>query len=151
MIENHYDFVNTLTHASNARLERLFKQYAAQPGESVAVAGVAVYLPSEQLNALFLLRHAAVHFAAINIGLRHVIDWHVFVAHCHDRIDWEALYAAARDAGMTEFLNCLNAICVDYLGLDPWKHRIVFNESLAGAFVRSVWAHLKRPQSIGAN
>lgn len=199
MIENHYDFVNTLTHASNARLERLFKQYAAQPGESVAVAGVAVYLPSEQLNALFLLRHAAVHFAAINIGLRHVIDWHVFVAHCHDRIDWEALYAAARDAGMTEFLNCLNAICVDYLELDPaavpgmvrntdleervldeilspafsdrapsgllrvvwfktrrwwtnrWKHRIVFNESLAGAFVRSVWAHLKRPQSIGAN
>lgn len=83
MVENHYDFVNKETHASNARLERLFKQYAAQPGESVAVAGVAVYLPSEQLNALFLLRHAAVHFAAINIGLRHVLDWCVFVAHCH--------------------------------------------------------------------
>lgn len=42
MVENHYDFVNKETHASNARLERLFKQYAAQPGESVAVAGVAV-------------------------------------------------------------------------------------------------------------
>ena len=96
MVENHYDFVNKETHASNARLERLFKQYAAQPGESVAVAGVAVYLPSEQLNALFLLRHAAVHFAAINIGLRHVLDWCVFVAHCHDRIDWPALYPDGR-------------------------------------------------------
>ena len=32
MVENHYDFVNKETHASNARLERLFKQYAAQPG-----------------------------------------------------------------------------------------------------------------------
>ena len=29
-----------------------------------------------------------------------------------------------------------------------WKHRLVFDEGLAGAFVRSVWAHLKRPQSI---
>lgn len=111
MVENHYDFVNKETHASNARLERLFKQYAAQPGESVAVAGVAVYLPSEQLNALFLLRHAAVHFAAINIGLRHVLDWCVFVAHCHDRIDWPALYAVARETRMVGFLNCLNALC----------------------------------------
>lgn len=196
MVENHYDFVNTQTHASNARLERLFKQYAAQPGESVAVGGVAVYLPSEQLNALFLLRHAAVHFAAINIGLRHVVDWCVFVAHCHGRVDWTALYAAAREAGMVRFLDCLNAVCIDYLGLDAsslpaferdaelekrvldeilspafsderpegllrvvrfkarrwwtnrWKHRLVFDEGLAGAFVRSAWAHLKRPQSI---
>ena len=196
MVENHYDFVNKETHASNARLERLFKQYAAQPGESVAVAGVAVYLPSEQLNALFLLRHAAVHFAAINIGLRHVLDWCVFVAHCHDRIDWPALYAVARETRMVGFLNCLNALCVDCLGLEApslpdferdaelekrvldeilspafsgeqpegllrvvrfktrrwwanrWKHRLVFDEGLAGAFVRSVWAHLKRPQSI---
>lgn len=172
------------------------KQYAAQPGESVAVAGVAVYLPSEQLNALFLLRHAAVHFAAINIGLRHVLDWCVFVAHCHDRIDWPALYAVARETRMVGFLNCLNALCVDCLGLEApslpdferdaelekrvldeilspafsgeqpegllrvvrfktrrwwanrWKHRLVFDEGLAGAFVRSVWAHLKRPQSI---
>ena len=113
MVENHYDFVNKETHASTARLERLFKQYAAQPGESVAVGGVAVYLPSEQLNALFLLRHAAVHFAAINIGLRHVLDWRVFVAHCHDRIDWPALYAVARETRMVGFLNCLNALCVD--------------------------------------
>lgn len=196
MVENHYDFVNTQTHASNARLERLFKQYAAQPGESVAVGGVAVYLPSEQLNALFLLRHAAVHFAAINIGLRHVVDWCVFVAHCHGRVDWTALYAAAREAGMVRFLDCLNAVCIDYLGLDApslpaferdaelekrvldeilspafsderpegllrvvrfkarrwwtnrWKHRLVFDEGLAGAFVRSAWAHLKRPRSI---
>lgn len=124
MVENHYDFVNKETHASNARLERLFKQYAAQPGESVAVAGVAVYLPSEQLNALFLLRHAAVHFAAINIGLRHVLDWCVFVAHCHDRIDWPALYAVARETRMVGFLNCLNALCVDCLGLEARRSRI---------------------------
>lgn len=198
MVENHYDFVNTQTHASNARLERRFKGLAARPGESVSVSGVPVYLPSEQFNALFLLRHAAVHFAAINIGLRHVVDWYVFVAASHERIDWPALYAAARAAKMTEFLNCLNAICIDFLGLDAgffprfahdarleervlneilnpeftetppaglprvvvfklrrwwanrWKHRIVYDEGLATAFLRSLWAHLKRPKSIAS-
>ena len=97
---------------------------------------------------------------------------------------------------MVGFLNCLNALCVDCLGLEApslpdferdaelekrvldeilspafsgeqpegllrvvrfkirrwwanrWKHRLVFDEGLAGAFVRSVWAHLKRPRSI---
>lgn len=29
-----------------------------------------------------------------------------------------------------------------------WKHRLVFDEGLAGAFVHSAWAHLKRPRSI---
>lgn len=73
----------------------------------------------------------AVHFAAINIGLRHVIDWRIFVALPRpDRL--EALYAAARDAGMTEFLNCLNAICVDYLGLDTAAVPVVRNADLEG-------------------
>ena len=101
---------------------------------------------------------------------------------------------------MDRFLHCLNAISIDFLGLDAakippfkrdealerrvlneiiapefsvqapkggglaealmfktrrwwanrWKHRIVYDEGLAGAFVNSVWAHLKRPKSISA-
>lgn len=69
-------------------------------------------------NALFLLRHAAVHFAAINIGLRHVLDWYVFVERNAGRIDWKELCALAREANMDRFLECLNAICAEDLGLD---------------------------------
>lgn len=195
-VENHYDFVNTQTHASNVGIERLLKHHAEKPGEAIRVNGVPVYLPSVAFNALFLVRHAGVHFAAARIGLRHLTDWYVFVARCHAEIDWPALYAAARQARMTEFLNCLNALCIDFLGLDAglfprfahdaelecrvlneiltpefsqtppsgvpgivwfktrrwwanrWKHRMVFDEHLARAFLRSAWAHLKRPQSI---
>lgn len=70
-------------------------------------------------NALFLLRHAAVHFAAVNIGLRHVLDWYVFIERNAGKIGWEELYALAREANMDRFLGCLNAICVEELGLDP--------------------------------
>lgn len=197
-VENHYDFVNTQSHASNAGIERLLKSHAEKPGEAIRVNGVPVYTPSAAFNALFLVRHAGVHFAAARIGLRHLADWYVFVARCHAEIDWPALYAAARQARMAEFLNCLNALCIDFLGLDAglfprfahdaeleyrvlneiltpefsqtppsgvpaivwfktrrwwanrWKHRMVFDEHLAGAFLRSAWAHLKRPKSIAA-
>lgn len=198
MVENHYDLVNNETHSSNRRIEQPLKRFAAQPGESVELGGVPVGLPSVPFNALFLLRHAAVHFAAVNIGLRHVLDWYVFIERNAGKIGWEELYALAREANMDRFLGCLNAICVEDLGLDPsllppftvdpklkervlneilspefsapkptgllpnmwfktrrwwanrWKHRIVYDEGLAGAFVNSVRVHLKRPKSISA-
>jgi len=198
VVENHYDLVNNETHSSNRRIEQPLKRFAAQPGESVELGGVPVGLPSVPFNALFLLRHAAVHFAAVNIGLRHVLDWYVFIERNAGKIGWEELYALAREANMDRFLGCLNAICVEDLGLDPsllppftvdpklkervlneilspefsapkptgllpnmwfktrrwwanrWKHRIVYDEGLAEAFVNSVRVHLKRPKSISA-
>lgn len=198
MVENHYDLVNNETHSSNRRIEQPLKRFASRPGESVELGGVPVDLPSVPFNALFLLRHAAVHFAAINIGLRHVLDWYVFIERNAGKIDWEELHELAREANMDRFLECLNAICTEELGLDPsllppfavdpklkervlneilspefsapkptgllpnmwfktrrwwanrWKHRIVYDEGLAGAFVNSVRAHLKRPKSISA-
>lgn len=75
-------------------------------------------LPPANFNALFLLRHAASHFAATEIGMRHVADWAMFIEHSHNGIDWEALYVLARRMNMHRFLNCLNAIAIDRLGVD---------------------------------
>lgn len=118
MIENHYDFVNMKTHASNMRTERLLKRYASERGSSAAVGAAEVDLPSVRLNSLFLLRHAAVHFAAINIELRHLVDWAVFVACNHEEIDWPGLHADAEAVGMAGFLDCLNGLCIERLGVD---------------------------------
>ncbi len=66
-------------------------------------------------------RHAAVHFAAIEFGLRHVADWAMFVGRYHDRIDWSALERTAKLQNMDRFLHCLNAISIDFLGVDAAK------------------------------
>ena len=194
LIENHRTILNVRRNRTERELNAVLVRLLEKEGTHGLAPGIQA--PRATFNAIFLIRHAAVHFAAINIGLRHVLDWCVFVAHCHDRIDWPALYAVARETRMVGFLNCLNALCVDCLGLEApslpdferdaelekrvldeilspafsgeqpegllrvvrfktrrwwanrWKHRLVFDEGLAGAFVRSVWAHLKRPQSI---
>lgn len=124
------------------------------------------------------------------------MDWCVFVAHCHGPGRLDGFVRRGPGGRNGPVSDCLNAVCIDYLGLDApslpaferdaelekrvldeilspafsderpegllrvvrfkarrwwtnrWKHRLVFDEGLAGAFVRSAWAHLKRPQSI---
>ncbi len=121
MIENHYDFINVHAHRSNIKIEKRLKKLAYQSNESVEVNGQILYLPNADFNALFLLRHAAAHFAAAEIGLRHIVDWALFINKYHNQIDWNALYTIANQQNMHNFLHCINAISVEYLGLNKTK------------------------------
>ena len=119
VVENHYDFVNVHHRASNQLVERNLKRLALLPGDTVSVDGHPLHLPPPDFNALFLLRHAAMHFAATEIGLRHVVDWALFAERYRGRIDWEALTGLARRLNMHRFLDALDAIAIDFLGVAP--------------------------------
>lgn len=116
-VENHYDFVNTRIRRSSRILERTFKALAEDHNNSIDVNGQQLCLPSSRLNALFLLRHCAGHFAAEGITFKNVLDWGMFVKGAHF-VDWEWLWGMAEKYNMHKFLMCLNAICVEELGLD---------------------------------
>ena len=118
MVENHYDIINIYHHKSNRDLEQVFKDLAADDSHSVEVEGQRVYLPSPDLHALFLSRHAAGHFAAAEILLRHLLDWVLFVKAHHAEIDWTWLQETVDRFGMTGIFRCFNAICVEDLGFD---------------------------------
>lgn len=121
MVENHYDFLNVHSHRSNRTVEARLQALAAEGNEPLKVGDATIYLPSADFNALFLLRHAAAHFAAAEIGLRHVVDWTMFLHRYHDRIHWAELEPFVRQVNMHRFLQALNAIAVDILGLDGQK------------------------------
>ncbi len=118
MIENHYDFLNIHAHLSNRDIERELQRLARMEGTTAEVGDATIYLPPADFNALFLLRHAAAHFAAVEIGLRHVVDWAMFLKAEHTNVNWEALYGIARKMNMYRFLNAMNAIVIDYMGVD---------------------------------
>lgn len=117
-VENHCEFLDTRSHVSDARFELLLRSLAAAPEAWTEVEGARVYLPSPTFQALFLLRHAAVHFAGRGIALRHFADWTLFVAAHRDRIDWPLVEEAVRESGMHAFADAFRAICIDCLGLD---------------------------------
>lgn len=132
LVENHYDFFNVYAHPSNREIEReLQRLLVLKTGKEIEVEGIMCYLPSPNFNALFLLRHAAAHFAAEKIGLRQVADWALFVKHYHSQIDWPWLVQLAERQNMHRFLHCLCAIGIDFLGMDPaWVPIFDRDESL---------------------
>lgn len=109
MVENHYDFLNIHAHASNKDIEARLKQLAETPDE-ITIEERVIYRPNANCHALFLLRHAAAHFAAVEIVLRHIIDWAMFVKHQHQDIDWAWLREVCRQHNMELFLDAMNAL-----------------------------------------
>ena len=121
-IENHYDFVNVHHSKSNAAIEKEFKRLGSDDSHFVEVNDTStgsvtkVYLPSPNLHALFLLRHAMIEFAAGGINLRQSLDWAFFVKAHNKEVDWSWLLERLDEFHMREFFNCINAICVGELG-----------------------------------
>ena len=118
MVENHYDFINVHHHKSNAEFETILKSLAENDDYYVEVSGERVYLPSPNLHALFLLRHAMMEFASTGINLRQLLDWAFFVEKHGKEIDWEWIENVLKEFGMMKLYNIFNAICVEELGFE---------------------------------
>lgn len=155
-VENHYDFVNTRIRKSSQRLEKVFKKLVEDQSNFFEINGQRVYLPSDKLNALFLLRHCAGHFSAEGVTLKTVLDWGLFVTGTHFA-EWDWLWDMAQQYNMHKFLMCLNAICIEDFGFDrtafDLRHydsalkRRVLDEILHGPqFVKdaTAWLRAKR-------
>lgn len=123
-VENHYDFVNVHALRASAEMEKVFKELGrtedavlCHTDPSTGSGQVAdFYLPSANLHSLFLLKHSISHFVGANINLRQVLDWAFFVEKHTDEIDWEWLDGMIDRFHMRDFVNCINAICVEDLG-----------------------------------
>lgn len=117
-VENHYDFINVHSRASNKELEKVFKSLGEDDSHYADVDGEKVYLPSPNLHALFLVRHNVAHFVSTSVSLRQVLDWAFFVERHTKEIDWEWMVVQLEKFHMKDFFNCINAICVEDLGFD---------------------------------
>lgn len=139
MVENHYDFFNIYAHKSSRVLDRKLKEMANNDCRCRKVFQSFIYLPSAQFNALFLLRHTGHHFAGERLILRQIIDWAMFVDKHYDEVNWDELIDTAKEYNIHCFLACLNAICVDYIGIDPKKFpKLPVNSSLERRIIEDV-------------
>ena len=118
-VENHFDFVNVYARKSSKELEKIFKELGQDDSHSVEVNCERVCLPSPNLHALFLVKHMISHFASECITIRQVLDWAFFVEKHTKEIDWNWLEGILNEYHMREFLNCIDAICVENLGFVP--------------------------------
>lgn len=127
-VENHFDFTDLHHHKSNVEIEKILKELVRQDPCCIDIHGEKVYIPSPNMHALFLLKHAMSHFAAEGMTLRQLLDWGFYVKVHTNEIDWPWLESVLDKYGMMPAYNIFNAICVDELGFDASIFpRIQFN------------------------
>ena len=131
MVENHYDFINVHQNKTNAKLEKVLKELGKDDTHSVELYGEKVYLPSANLQALFLLKHTMLHFVLGEFSLRQLLDWAFFVEKHEKEVDWKWLLEVLEEYGMMPAFNIFNAICVEDLGFDASLfHQVQFSPAL---------------------
>lgn len=131
MVENHYDFFNVHQNKTNAKLEKVLKELGKDDSHSVELYGEKVYLPSANLQALFLLKHTMLHFVLGEFSLRQLLDWAFFVEKHEKEVDWKWLLEVLEEYGMMPAFNIFNAICVEDLGFDASLfHQVQFSPVL---------------------
>ena len=131
MVENHYDFIDTHHRKSGPKLEAIFKELGRDDSNSIELYGEKVYLPSVNLHALFLVYHTMLHFTSTEMSIRQILDWGLFVKAHTMEIDWDWLLGLVDEFHLHEFLNIINAICVEELGFESGIfHGMQFNSVL---------------------
>lgn len=118
VVENHYDFINIHHHKSNKELEKIFKELGKDDTNYIELYGERVFLPSPNLQALFLYRHAIAHFAAEGLVLRQLLDIAFFVKINSEKVDWHWVLNQLDTYGLRVMFNVFNAICVEELGFE---------------------------------
>jgi hypothetical protein len=154
MVENHYDIIMPTAVKSNMTIEPVLKELAMDDSYSVDIEGEKVYLPSPNLNALFLLRHMLMHFVAVGVSIRNLLDWGFFWEKHGKDVDVNWLNHLLKNYNMRDFFNIINAICVEDLGFDsggvptiqynPFLKDRVLKEILEPEFDKKE-AHLPNP------
>lgn len=131
MVENHYDFIDVHHRKSGPKLEDIFKELGRDDYNSIDIYGEKVYLPSVNLHALFLVYHTMLHFTSTEMSIRQILDWGLFVKAHTNEIDWDWLLGLVDEFHLHEFLNIINAICVEELGFEASIfHSMQFNHVL---------------------
>lgn len=121
LIENHRTFLDEALYSTDRRLDTILshileEQVCIHSEEKTA----EIHFPPADFNALFLTRHAAMHFTG-GISLRHVADWAVFLDREADRIDREMVNRVLQKEKLDRFAGILTAIACNYLGLNLKK------------------------------
>lgn len=138
LVENHALIINTAIHPQLCELEEYFEKEAENAIEMEMGEG-SFYIPSINMNALFLAYHTASHFCKDEANIRQLCDWATFIQKNGKKIDWDFVEKLAKQSGFFKFFCCLNGIIQDYLGvasemLPDWER----NKDLEQNVVKSI-------------
>ena len=116
LIENHRTILNVRRNRTERELNAVLVRLLEKEGTHGLAPGIQA--PRATFNAIFLIRHAAVHFQKEGIVLRHLCDWACFLTRHWDEIDHALFRTAMEDDRMDRFADLMTAAAVEDLGAE---------------------------------
>ena len=122
LLENHYDFIERLNHKRHLILDDKLKELATTEGHQIKASFLGddiknAYVMTPTMNAVFLLRHMAAHFASETITLRMLYDWTLFLRKEEKTIDWDTVIPLYETADLIGFAGIIQYLLYTYLGM----------------------------------
>ena len=110
-VENHQFLTGWRGSARWKRFELELERMLEAPGALRPLEGSSLLVGPPLFNALFLTRHAQVHFLIEDgISLRHVCDWAMFLRHYGPSLDWAAFTSCCERYGMARFAGSMTRL-----------------------------------------
>lgn len=117
-VENHLFLVGWRGSARWKRFELELERMLEAPGALRPLSDTALLVGPPLFNALFLTRHAHVHFLIEEgISLRHVCDWAVFLKRYGPELDWDAFMGCCARYGLSDFVGSMTRLASHVCGL----------------------------------
>lgn len=99
-----------------------------------------MYLPDATHHGLILLLHTANHLSAGGVGLRHLMDWLVFVTAMPEAEFCERFEEILNQLGLWQFAKVLTAVGVRFFGSEPRDFCADVSPALAGSILSDILA-----------
>ncbi|MEG0815286.1 MAG: nucleotidyltransferase family protein [Mucinivorans sp.] len=109
-VENHHNLAIAASQSDVLGSLLTSEQYSVFEDSSVKV-------PSPTFNSIYLISHMAMHFFVNGIGLRHLCDIYLLLAHKHEEIDGELMISGLSKVGCVGFYRRILGILVQYFDL----------------------------------
>lgn len=122
LLENHYDFIERINHKRHLLLDDKLKELATTEGHQIKASFLGdeiknAYVMTPTMNAIFLLRHMAAHFASETIPLRMLYDWALFLKKEEKTIDWDIVIPLYECSDLIGFVGVIQYLLRTYLGM----------------------------------
>jgi len=137
-IENHFDLISQHIMYRGRSYERLLKETLLKDLVSVPALGVNAWYASPTFQALFLIRHLAIHFTREHVSLRQLLDWMFFLQHEGNRVEWESVLRQYRTYGLLPFVEVLSSLMERHFGY----HCPYITASNSSSDISRVWKEI---------
>lgn len=139
VFENHQYFVHTRDGKRGKRLEKELEDQLRVEGLEFREmpAASTVFMPPVQWTAMFLTYHACAHFVSEGLRLKQIVDWVMFLDKHQEDVDWDAFNAFCERNHLRRFADAMNAIAVNYLGINISNSEVVSGSPYADKIMHS--------------